>query len=153
MSMEDVYEIQKLMYSYCWLIDAGDLDGVCELMKDADVASEGRVYVHRDPEKYRKFFLSDVMIHDDGTPKTSHMCINPVVEVAPDGLTATGKSYTVVVQGVTGQFFPRIVWVDRKLDTFVKEDGKWKFRTRNFVTRAEGDVTEHLKSAHAKKNT
>ena len=39
MSMEDVYEIQKLMYSYCWLIDAGDLDGVCELMKDADVAS------------------------------------------------------------------------------------------------------------------
>ena len=151
MAMDDVYEIQKLLYAYCWLIDAGDLDGVCELMKDADVASEGQVYVRRDPVKYRKFFLNDIMLYEDGTPKTSHMCINPVIEVAPDGLTATAKSYTVVVQGITGAFQPRIIWVDRKYDTFVKEDGVWKFRTRNFVTRSEGDVSEHLKSAHAKK--
>ena len=35
--MNDIYEIQKLLYSYCWLIGAGDFDGVCELLKDADI--------------------------------------------------------------------------------------------------------------------
>ena len=39
---------------------------------------------------------------------------------------------------------PRNIWVDRKFDTFLKENGKWRFDTRNFVARAEGDTSRHL---------
>lgn len=146
MATQDIEEIRNLMYAYCWRIDAGDFDGVCELMKDADVSSGGRLVVSRNVKRFRKFFLSGIRLYEDGTPKTTHMCVNPIIELSEDGLSAKGKSYTVVLQGITGEFPPRVIWIDRKYDTFVKEDGRWKFRTRNYVTRSEGDVSAHLKS-------
>lgn len=146
MAMEDIYEIQKLLYSYCWLIDSGDFDGVCELLKDADISYGGKLTYSRDPEGYMTT-LKPVKRYKDGTPKTAHMCIDPIIEVAEDGMTATARSYTVVVQGITRKLKPQIIWIDRKFDTFVKEDGEWKFRTRNFVTRAEGDTSFHLDSS------
>lgn len=151
MSMEDVFEIRNLLYSYCWLIDSGDFDGVCELLKDADISYGGRLTYSRDPAGYMTT-LDPIRRYKDGTTKTVHMCIDPIIEVADDGLTASAKSYTVVLQGITKKFKPQIIWIDRKFDTFVKEDGKWKFRTRNFVTRAEGDTSFHLDlSAYGKK--
>lgn len=141
--MQDVYEIQKLLYSYCWLIDNGDFDGVCELLKDADISYSGKLTYSRNPKGYMQT-LKPIVRYEDGTTKTTHMCIDPIIDVAEDGLTATAKSYTVVLQGITGKFQPQIIWIDRKFDTFVKEDGKWKFRSRDFVTRAEGDTSCHL---------
>ena len=88
--------------------------------------------------------LKPIVRYKDGTPKTSHMCIDPIIEVASDGLTATAKSYTVVVQGITGQMLPQIIWVDRKLDTFEKVEGRWRFASRDFITRAEGDTARHI---------
>ncbi len=143
MAMEDIYEIQKLMYEYCWRIDSGDFDGVCDLLKDAQISYDGKLTYDRNPKAYM-MTLKPIVRFEDGTPKTCHMCIDPIIEVAEDGLTAKGRSYTVVVQGVTGEFMPRIIWVDRKFDTFVKENGKWRFDTRNFVARAVGDTSRHL---------
>ena len=143
MAIEDVFEIRNLLYSYCWLIDSGDFEGVCQLLKDADISYGGKLTYSRDPEGYMQT-LKPIVRYKDGTTKTVHMCIDPIIEVAEDGLTATAKSYTVVLQGITKKFPPQIIWIDRKFDTFVKEEGKWKFHTRNFVTRAEGDTSHHL---------
>ncbi len=143
MAMEDIYEIQKLMYEYCWRIDSGDFEGVCDLLKDAAISYDGKLTYDKDPKGYM-MTLKPIVRFEDGTPKTCHMCIDPIIDVAPDGLTATGRSYTVVVQGNTGEFMPRIIWVDRKFDTFEKVDGKWRFATRNFVARSEGDTSRHL---------
>jgi hypothetical protein len=143
MALQDVLEIQNLLYSYCWLIDSGDFQGVCDLMKDADILYGGKLTFSRDPEGYMQTF-NPIITYKDGTPKTAHMCIDPIIEVAEDGLTATSKSYTVVTQGVTKKFQPQIIWIDRKYDTFVKENGKWKFRSRDFVTRAQGDTSHHM---------
>lgn len=147
MAYQDIEEIRSLMYSYCWLIDAGDFDGVCALMRDADVYSGGKLVLKKNPKLYRKIFLGGIKLYEDGTPKTTHMCVNPIIELSEDGLSASGRSYTVVLQGISGEFTPRIIWIDCKYDTFVKEDGKWKFRTRNYVTRSAGDTSAHLKSA------
>lgn len=143
MALEDILEIRNLLYSYCWLIDSGDFEGVCELFKDADIFYGGKLTYSRDPEGYMQT-LKPIKKYKDGTPKTAHMCIDPIIEVAEDGLTATAKSYTVVAQGVTKKFPPQIIWIDRKFDSFIKENGKWKFRSRNFVTRAQGDTSFHL---------
>ena len=37
--------------------------------------------------------------------------------------------------------------IGEKYGTFVKEEGKWKFRSRNFITRAEGDTSLKNKKA------
>ena len=141
--MDDIYEIQELLYSYCWLIDSGDFEGVCRLLKDADISYGGKLTYSRDPEGYMQT-LKPIVRYKDGTTKTVHMCIDPIIDVAADGLSATAKSYTVVVQGITGQMPPQIIWVDRKLDTFEKVEGRWRFKSRNFITRAEGDTAMHI---------
>ena len=141
--MDDVYEIQKLLYSYCWLIDSGDFEGVCQLLKDADIYYSGKLTYKKDPRGYMRT-LKPIVRYEDGTPKTSHLCINPVVEVAEGGLSAEAKSYTVVVQGITGQMLPQIIWVDRKVDRLEKVDGKWRFKSRDYITQAEGDSSKHI---------
>lgn len=143
MALEDVFEIRNLLYSYCWLVDSGDFEGLGELFQDADISYGGKLTYSRDPEAYIQS-LTPIKRYKDGTPKTVHMCIDPIIEVTEDGLTATAKSYTVVLQGITKKFPPQIIWIDRKFDTFIKESGKWKFRTRNFVTRAQGDTSFHM---------
>ena len=37
--------------------------------------------------------------------------------------------------------------IGEKYGTFVKEEGKWKFRSRNFIIRAEGDTSLKNKKA------
>lgn len=143
MALEDILEIRNLLYSYCWLVDSGDFDGVCELLKDADIYYGGKLTYRRDPKGYRQT-LKPIIRYEDGSTKTVHMCVDPIIEVAEDGLSATAKSYTVVLQGITKEFPPQIIWMDRKLDSFVKEEGRWKFRSRDFITRAEGDTSHHM---------
>ncbi len=144
MNMKDVYEIQSLLYQYCWKLDAGDLEGVCSLFQDAEIYYDGKLAFRNNPKAYMNT-LKPIILYEDGTPKTSHMCVNPIVTIDPSGETASSKSYTVVVQGITGKFPPQIIWVDRKYDTFVREEGIWKFRSRNSVTRASGDTTFHMR--------
>ena len=143
MSMQYVHEIRNLLYEYCWRIDSGDFDGVCDLLKDADISYGGKLTYSKDPKGYM-MTLKPIVRYEDGTTKTCHMCIDPIIEVAEDGVNATARSYTVVLQGITGQMEPKIIWIDRKYDTLVKENGKWRFATRNFVSRAEGDTSHHL---------
>ncbi len=143
MSMQDVHEIRNLLYEYCWRIDSGDFDGVCDLLKDADISYGGKPTYSKDPKGYM-MTLKPIVRYEDGTTKTCHMCIDPIIEVAEDGVNATARSYTVVLQGITGQMEPKIIWIDRKYDTLVKENGKWRFASRNFVSRAEGDTSHHL---------
>ena len=152
MFMQDVHEIRNLLYEYCWRIDSGDFDGVCELLKDADILYGGKLTYHKDPKGYM-MTLKPICRYEDGTTKTCHMCIDPIIEVAPDGLTATAKSYTVVLQGITGHMEPKIIWIDRKFDTLEKVEGAWRFASRNFVTRAEGDTSHHLDLSVFKKKS
>lgn len=150
MSAQDVNEIRNKLYQYCWLIDSGDFEGVADLLQYADVSYDNRLAYSKNREAYLKT-TRDIMTYEDNTPKTMHMCINPQIEVNEEEGTATARSYTVVIQGKTGEFLPKFVWMDRKLDTLAKINGKWEFTSRNFVTHAMGDVSTHLKNFGRKK--
>lgn len=149
MSAQDVIEIQNKLYQYCWLIDSGDFDGVAELLKYADVSYDGKLAYSKNPEAYLKT-TRGIITYEDKTPKTMHMCINPQIEVDEANGTAKARSYTVVIQGHSGEFLPKFVWMDRKIDTLAKIDGKWEFTSRDFVTHAMGDTSTHLKNFKAK---
>ena len=144
MSAQDIFEIQNLLYEYCWLVDNGDFEGVGQLFKHMDAFFDGKPGFSKSPEGYLKT-MRPIMKYEDGTPKTMHLCVNPQIKINEDGQTAEARSYLVVTQGITGQVMPRIIWMDRKFDKFAKIGGKWEFVDRNNCTHAMGDVSAHIK--------
>jgi uncharacterized protein (TIGR02246 family) len=57
--------------------------------------------------------------------QSKHMCSNPVIDVAPDGLSAHGRTDVVWI----AQNYENTI-VARYVDTFVKQDGRWKISRR-----------------------
>lgn len=144
MSAQDIFEIQNLLSEYCWLVDSGDFEGVGQLLKHADVFYDGKPGFSKSVEGYLAT-MRPIMKYEDGTPKTMHLSLNPQITIDEGGETASARSYVVVTQGITGQFQPQIIWMDRKYDRFAKIDGKWEYVYRNNCTHAMGDVSSHIR--------
>ncbi|SLI11745.1 Ring hydroxylating enzyme beta subunit [Mycobacteroides abscessus subsp. bolletii] len=77
-----------------------------------------------------------------GTPRTRHLVLNPVVEVAGDG-TASARSTFCVVQA-TGQLPLQPIVVGRYRDTFGRDVHGWYFSSRRVDVEMVGDVSAHL---------
>src|SRR3546814_12978400 len=41
-----------------------------------------------------------IILYEDGTPRTKHLVTNHIIEIDPNGRTATAKSYYTVVQTI-----------------------------------------------------
>jgi hypothetical protein len=88
-------------------------------------------------------YASTTRRHDDGTPLTSHVISNPILEVAEDGETARVRSRFLVVQA-TPSLDLRPIIAGRYDDRFERVDGRWRFSTRHMEPRLAGDLREHL---------
>lgn len=152
--MEDASEsaerqILNLIYAYSWLLDAGQFDAMGELFVDADLAFDGQVGVSKDAAAVAQSFKDFDKTYEDGTLNTMHMVIDPMIHVDEEAGKATADHYTVVVQGITGEFGPQIISMDKKFDEFTRgEDGIWRFSYRNMVGRAVGDLSHHAKYSY-----
>lgn len=141
-------EIMNLMYEYCWLVDQGRYKEIGELFAEADIYFGDHLAYSHDPEGFSHMFDANISYAPDNTPRTIHMCIDPVIEINEDAGTARAKHYTVVVQGIPGEFTPQVIVMDTKFDTFRRgEDGKWRFASRKMGSRCAGDVSHHQKDA------
>lgn len=140
-------EILNLMYEYCWLVDQGRYKEIGELFAEADIYfGDTMVYSH-DPEGFAHMFDANISYAPDNTPRTIHMCIDPSIIIDEEAGTAKAKHYTVVVQGVPGEFTPQVIVMDTKFDTFKRgEDGKWRFASRKMSSRCAGDISHHQKN-------
>ena len=93
------------------------------------------------------FAGSNISYAPDDTPRTIHMCIDPVIVVDEAAGTAKAKHYTVVVQGIPDVMKPQVIVMDVKYDTFKRgADGKRKFASRVMGSRCAGDVSHHQKA-------
>ncbi len=141
-------EILNLMYEYCWLVDQGRYKEIGELFAEADIYFGDHLAYSRDPEGFSHMFDANISYAPDNTPRTIHMCIDPVITIDETAGTAKAKHYTVVVQGIPGKFTPQVIVMDTKFDTFKRgEDGKWRFASRKMGSRCAGDVSHHQKDA------
>jgi len=147
--MNSEWEIRTLLYKYSWLLDNGKIDEMADLFEDADILVNGKLVYSKDKKAFARGFHDFDQIHDDGTLKTMHLVINPIISVDEEADTATAEHYTVVIQGITAQFSPQIIVMDQKFDTFKRVDGVWKFASRNMINRAIGDLSHHGKYAWA----
>lgn len=135
--------ITNLLYHYAELMDAGQLEAVAALFDHADVRlGDGNIVHGAAPmlEQWRAF----VRIHPCGTPRTKHLITNAIVEVDDTAGTASCRSYYTVLQQ-TDALPLQAICAGRYHDTFIRQDGAWRFATRDYsLFDMAGDLSQHL---------
>jgi hypothetical protein len=140
--MSDIDAITALVHEYAFRLDAGDLDGVAALFEHAELGSTRHDRRYRGAREARTIY-DNVILYDDGTPKTMHQITNVTVQV--DGDRATSRCYFTVL-AVTGQGLHPILGGEYR-DRFERVDGSWRFSERVFDTRLVGDLSGHMRPA------
>jgi 3-phenylpropionate/cinnamic acid dioxygenase small subunit len=143
MTTEDKLAITELLYRYAELIDAGDFDGVGRLLARATFGGSGPQGASG-AENIAKLFGATTRRYPrhGNTPRTRHLVLNPVVDVADDG-TATARSTFCVVQTTETVPLQPIV-VGRYFDSFSCDDAGWYFTERRVDVEMIGDISAHL---------
>jgi len=131
------------MFRYAALMDAADFDGVADLFSSARITNEGVEGATEGADAVRKLYARTNRIHDDGTTRTRHVNVNVFVDIDEPGDRATAHSAFVVFQQTAALPLQPIV-SGRYRDTFVRQDGQWRFESRHIVVDHVGDVREHL---------
>jgi SnoaL-like domain len=144
----DADQIRDLLFAYCWHMDRGEFDELGALFAHASLGDgttpgapglEGAAAI-------AAMYRGRCILYDDGTPRTKHVCTNPIVEFDPDGDRATCRSYYLVEQQLDDFPLQPIVG-GRYHDTFVRVDGRWRFAERRFYVDLVGDVSRHQREA------
>lgn len=139
---DDIREIERLIYAYAEHIDAGDFDAVAGLFANGRIeAAPGTVIEGRDA--VLDLYERTTRRHTDGTPLTSHLTTNVVVDVSDDASRAQARSYFTVLQQTDALPLQPII-AGRYHDTFHRIHQQWWFDTRTIVIRHTGDLREHL---------
>ena len=89
--------------------------------------------------------LGNVIIYDDGTPKTRHVTANISLDIDEDAGTARGQRYVTVLQQ-TDELPLQTIFSGHYFDEFVKEDGRWRFAKTLVRHPLVGDMSRHLRA-------
>ncbi len=137
-------ELSNLIARYAELIDAGDLEGVSELLAHAAVGAGDSPSLLAGKEAIRSLYESTTRIHPDGTPGTKHVTTNLILDIDDDGGTASARSYWTVLQAVPGLPLQPIL-AGRYHDRFERVPGDgWRFVERRYLVDLVGDVSHHM---------
>jgi hypothetical protein len=141
MQVDDAETIRALVAAYGERLDAGDLDGVADLFRDATWRSNGRTL--RGPAI--RAVYDDIRLYD-GVPGTRHVMGDVVVDV--DGDRATSRCSFTVFQARPGLPLQAVL-VGRYHDVFARVDGRWQFTDRLIHADLVGDLSHHMRARRA----
>ncbi len=94
----DYRTIENLIAAYAELVDAGDFAAVAELLADATFTGGAGSVSGRDA--IERMLQQNVIIYDDGTPRTKHVTTNVSIDVDDQAGTAVSRSYFTVFQAL-----------------------------------------------------
>lgn len=135
--------VRNLLGLYCELIDAGDFDGVGELLASAVLCDEAGNQVARGREEIVALYSAATRRYPDGTPRTRHLTTNSIIEVDDVAGTATARSSYVVLQATESLPLQPIV-AGRYHDRFARTPVGWAFAERKITVDQVGNLTDHL---------
>ena len=142
MTAADKLAITELLYRYAELIDAGDFDGVGQLLSRATFAGTRSPQTSGAEAIAELFAMTTRRYPEHGnTPRTRHLVLNPIVDV--EVRTASARSTFCVVQNTAKVPLQPIV-VGRYFDTFAHDEQGWYFTERTVDVEMIGDVSAHL---------
>ena len=140
---EDKLAVIELLYRYAELIDAGDFDGVGQLLARATFGGTGPQGVSGSGAIATLFATTTRRYpNHNNTPRTRHLVLNPIVEISGER-TATSRSTFCVIQNTETVPLQPIV-VGRYFDAFTCDDSGWYFTERKVEIQMLGDVSAHL---------
>jgi ketosteroid isomerase-like protein len=140
---DPAHAISNLVHRYAELIDLGDFDGVGELFANAVITTDLNDEVREGAAAAAEQFKDWTRRYPDGTPRTKHVTTNLIIEVAPDGRTATCRSYFMVFQQ-TDELSLQPIIGGRYHDELTVVDGEWSFTRRHYMSDLFGDLSAHL---------
>ena len=125
---EDYIAVSNLQRSYGYYVDRAQWDQAADLFaREATLEINGRgVFVGQD--RVRAY------MHRFGPPKHgqlfNHMQLQPVIHVAPDGMTAKARLRAIIQVGQLGE---SAMWGEGTYENeYVREDGVWKIARLHF---------------------
>jgi 3-phenylpropionate/cinnamic acid dioxygenase small subunit len=134
--------IERLIATYAELVDDGDFAAVGRLLSDATfTAGAGAV---SGGDAIERMLRENVIVYDDGTPRTKHITTNLAIEVDEQAGTAMSRAYFTALQALPGLALQPIV-SGRYHDRFERREGQWRFVERRVGTDLVGDVSHHLR--------
>ena len=136
--------IENLIATYAELVDDGDFAGVGVLLADATFTGDAGSVSGGDA--IEKMLRDNVVIYEDGTPRTKHITSNVAIEVDDEAGTAVSRSYFTALQALPDLALQPIV-SGRYHDRFERRDGQWRFVQRHVRTDLLGDVSRHLRGS------
>jgi 3-phenylpropionate/cinnamic acid dioxygenase small subunit len=134
--------IENLIAAYAELVDAGDFAAVAELLADATFTGGAGSVSGRDA--IETMLQQNVIIYDDGTPRTKHVTTNVSIDVDDQAGTAVSRSYFTVFQALPDLPLQPIA-SGRYHDRFELRDERWRFVERQVRTDLAGDLSRHLR--------
>ena len=142
--MDDCRQIENLIYTYADRIDAGDLEGVAELYRDAESVARAdesrRAGYDEVPEIYQ---MCCRIYPATGTPMTKHITTNVIIELDASGQSAAARAYFTVMQA-TDKLPLQAIISGRYRDSFSKRGDQWQFSRREMHVDLLGDCSAHL---------
>lgn len=138
-------QISDLLYAYAERIDAGDFDGLADLLAHAELTAEGAGHVTRGAEGVRALYEATTLRYEDGTPRTKHVTTNVVIDIDDTGASAAARSYFTVLQAVPGHLALQPVVAGRYHDRFQRAEEGWQFSHRHIRVDLAGDLSQHLR--------
>ena len=140
--MDGRTEIERLIFLYAERIDAGDFEGVADLLAGAVVKASGGIVADGRAAVLRMYETS-TRRYEDGTPHTKHVTTNVIIDVDEGSGTAAARSYFTVLQSLPD--FPlQVIIAGRYHDHFASEGGEWRFTERDIMPELYGDLSRHL---------
>ena len=134
--------IESLIARYAELVDDGDFAGVGALLAEATfTGGAGSV---SGGNAIEQMLRDNLILYEDGTPRTKHVTTNLAIEVDEDAGTAAARSYFTVLQALPDLPLQPIAG-GRYHDRFERRDGQWRFVERRVRTDLVGDVSRHLR--------
>ncbi|CAB4745592.1 unannotated protein [freshwater metagenome] len=141
-SAEDRAAATELLARYGEAIDAGDFEGLAELLSDAELLDESGNRIAQGKAEILALYSAMTLRHADGTPLTAHVITTVIVESAGTDTLQMRSRFTVFQ--ATDSLPLQAVVVGRYRDTLTRLQGEWRFTQRVMMPQAWGDVSEHL---------
>jgi 3-phenylpropionate/cinnamic acid dioxygenase small subunit len=133
----------ELLARYADLVDAGDFDGVGELLAACVVEAPDGTPIATGREEVAALFASTTRRHADGTPRTAHLVTNVVVVATGDPDEVEVRSRFCVLQATDALPLQPVV-AGRYVDRLRRDPDGWAFVRRRMLPELWGDTSEHL---------
>ncbi|HEY2591165.1 MAG TPA: nuclear transport factor 2 family protein [Steroidobacteraceae bacterium] len=124
--LEDVRNIERLQRAYGYYLDAAQWDEIADLFADDGSIEIGLDGLYKGRERVRQYLhaLGHGRVGLAYGELNTHMILQPVIDLAPDGRTAKGRWRAVIMTGVYGKSAD---WGEGPYENdYVKQNGVWK---------------------------